>query len=38
MAGIMRYPWFDLPISRHTAAGIVIGLVAVAVLKAWLQL
>ena len=34
----MRYPWFDLSISRHTAIGIVIGLVAVAFFKAWLQL
>lgn len=34
----MRYPWFDLTISRHTALGIVIGLATVAFLKAWLQL
>lgn len=34
----MRYPWFDFSISRHMATGIVIGLVVVAVVKAWLQL
>lgn len=34
----MRYPWFDLNISRHMAVGIVIGLVAVAFVTAWLQL
>ena len=33
----MRYPWFDLNLSRHTAAGIVIGLVLAALAKAWLQ-
>lgn len=31
------FPWHSLNISRYTVSGIVIGLVAVALLKAWLQ-
>jgi len=33
----MNYRWFDLPLTRYTVSGIVIGFALVALIKAWLQ-